>query len=59
MINAKEGKMESCTRIQGGNGRLALGKDEVQGIWKEYFEDLYNMDTQEKVLVHMCSFYGV
>ena len=26
--------------------------------WKEYFEDLYNLDTQEQVPVHMCVIYG-
>ena len=30
----------------------------MQRIWKEYFEDLYNTDTQEKVTVHMCGFDG-
>ena len=30
-----------------------------QRIWKEYFEDLYNIDTQEQVEVHMCSFDGI
>ena len=27
-------------------------------IWKEYFEDLYNIDTQKQVAVHMCGFDG-
>ena len=35
--------MESCSRVKDGNGRLAQGKDEVRKIWKEYFEDLYNI----------------
>ena len=34
-------KVESCSRKKDGNGRLALGEDKVQGIWKEYFKDLY------------------
>ena len=46
---ANGGKVESCSRIKDGNGRLAQGKDEVRRIWKEYFEDLYNIDTQEQV----------
>ena len=28
----------------------------MRKIWKEYFEDLYNIDTQEQVAVHMCGF---
>ena len=28
-------------------------------IWKEYFEDLYNIDTQEQVAVNMCGFDGI
>ena len=41
------GKLESCSRIKDGNGWLAQGKDEVQRIWKDYFEGLYNTDIQE------------
>ena len=51
--NAKGGKVESCSRIKDGNGRLAQGEDEVRKILKEYFEDLYNTDTQEEVAIHM------
>ena len=54
--NVKGGKVESCSIIKEGNGRLAQGEDEVRKIWKEYFEDLYNINTQEEVAVHMCSF---
>ena len=39
--------MESSIRIKDGKGRLALGEDEVQRMWKGYFNDLYNIDTQE------------
>ena len=28
-------------------------------IWKEYFEDMYNIDTQDQVTVHMCGFDGI
>ena len=42
--------------MKDGNGRLAQGEDEVQNIWKEYFEDLYNIDTQKQVVVNMCGF---
>ena len=31
----------------------------MQKIWKEYFEDMYNIDTQEEVAVHMCGFDGI
>ena len=37
------GKMDNCRTIKNGNGRLVLGEVEVQRIWKEYFEDLYNI----------------
>ena len=50
--------MKSCMRIKDGNGRLAQGEDEVRRIWNEYFEDLYNIDTQEQVAVYMCDFDG-
>ena len=43
--------MEGYSRIKDGNERLALGEDEVRRICKECFEDLYDIDIQEKVLV--------
>ena len=57
--NAKGGKMESCSRVKDGNSRLAQEEDEERKIWKGYFEDLYNIDTQEKVAVPMCGFDGI
>ena len=51
--------MERCRRIKDGNWRLAQGEDEVQSIWNQYFEDLYNIDTQEQVAAHMCGFDGI
>ena len=54
--NVKGGKVESCSKIKDENGRLAQGEDKVQRIWKEYFEDLYNIDSQEQVAVHMFGF---
>ena len=38
---------------------LAQGEDEVQRIWRKYFEDLHNIDIQEQVPVHMCGFHGI
>ena len=31
----------------------------MRKIWKEYFEDLYDIDTQEDVAIHMCGFDGI
>ena len=28
-------------------------------IWKDHFENLYNIDTQEQVAVHVCGSNGV
>ena len=51
--------MESCRRIKDGNERLAQREDEVRRIWKEYFEDLYDIDNHEQVAVHMCGLDGI
>ena len=40
-------------------GWQAQGEDEVRKVWKVYFEDLYNIDTQEQVAMHMCGFDGI
>ena len=39
--------------------RLALGDDEVQRVWKDYFENLYDTDTQEQVAFYMYSVEGI
>ena len=57
--NAKGGKVKSCSRVKDGNGRLAEGKDEARKMWKEFCEDLYNIDTQGEVAVHICGFDGI
>ena len=31
----------------------------MRKIWREYFEDLYNLDTQEEVAIPMCGFDGI
>ena len=54
--NVKSGKVARCTRIKDRNGRLAQEEDEVGRIWKACFEDLYNIDNQEQMPVHMCGF---
>ena len=41
--------MESCREIRDGNGR----------IWKDYFDDPYNIDTQDHVAVRKCGFDGI
>ena len=41
--NAKGGKVESSSRIKDGNGKFSQGELEVRKVWKEYFEDLYNI----------------
>ena len=47
--SAKGRKVESCSRVKDGNGRLAQGEDKARKIWKKYFEDLHNiyLDNQE------------
>ena len=30
----------------------------MRRIWKEYFEDLFSIETQEQVAVHMCGIDG-
>ena len=44
---ANGGKVENSNRIKDVNGRLVLEEAEVRRIWKEYYEDLCNIDTQE------------
>ena len=46
-------------RIKDRNVRLELGEDGVRRISQDYFEDLYSIDTQEQIAVHVCGFYGV
>ena len=56
---ANGGNVENSNRIKDGNGRLVLEEAEVQRIWKEYYENLYNIDNKEQVAVYMCGFDGV
>ena len=51
--------MKNSNRIKDGNGRLGLEEAEMRRIWKENYEDQFNIDTQEQVAVTLCSFDGV
>ena len=46
-------KVENCNTIKDRTGKLVVAEDNVQKTWREYFEDLYNMDTEEQVSVGM------
>ena len=37
---------------------MALEEAEVRKIWKEYYEDLYNIDSQEQVAVPLRGLNG-
>ena len=37
----------------------AVEEDNVRKTWKEYFQDLYNGDTEKRVLDTICGFEGV
>ena len=49
-------KIENCCKIKDGNGRVAQEELEVRRIEKEYSENLFNIDTQKQVAVHICGF---
>ena len=48
--------MENCSRIKDGNRRQKLEWDMIQRIWKDYFQDLYDINIQEEVAIHMRGF---
>ena len=52
-------KMNNVNGRKDGSAKLALGGVEGRRIWKQYFENLYSIDTQEHVAVHICGFEGV
>ena len=42
---ANGGKVENSNRIKDRNGWMALEEGELRRIWKEYYEDMYNIDS--------------
>ena len=59
LSKVKRGKMESCSKIKDGNGRLPMEEDELRRVWKDHLDDIFNIDTQEQVAVHMCGFDSI
>ena len=53
MSKANGGKMENSNRVKDGNRKLALEEAEVHKILKDYYEDLYDIDTQEQAAVNL------
>ena len=44
--------------MKDGVTRMAIWENDVREIWKEYFENLFNMDGEEQMAVNMCGFEG-
>ena len=38
---------------KGWKGEVGTGGGKIRKIWKEHFEDLFNIDAQEQVAVHV------
>ena len=58
LSKANGGKVENSNRIKDINGVLDLEVAEARRIWKEYYENLYNIDTQEQDAVHCVTLIG-
>ena len=43
------GKVENSNRIKDGYERLTLEEPEVRRIWKEYYENLYNIELRNRL----------
>ena len=45
-------------KLRGGNNvkKCSGIKNDVQGTWEKYFEDLYEEDTEEWAIFNMCGF---
>ena len=51
--------MKSFSRIKNGKWRLPFDLDKVRRIWKDYFEEIYDANTKERVTVHMYGSDGI
>ena len=51
-----DGNVENCNIIKDRTESLAVGEIDVRKIQNEYFEDMYNVDTEEWNLVNICGF---
>ena len=51
-------KVERCSWIKEGSGKLVVRENEVQRTRKYYFVDLCDGDTEEQLIILMCGFVG-
>ena len=49
----KLNQVENCNKTKDTAERLVMEEDGVQETREEYFEDLYNIDTEEWVTTNM------
>ena len=56
VAKVNEGNVENFGRVKEGIRKRKKSKD---WTWKDYFQALYNMSTQEQVVIHMCGSGGV
>ena len=56
-VSGKQFWKEVCKLRGGNNVKKCSGiKNDVQGTWEKYFEDLYEEDTEEWAIFNMCGF---
>ena len=51
--------LKELSKVKDGNERLVMGQDGVRRRRKEHFNDLYDIDNQEQVAIHMRCFDGI
>ena len=56
---ARNSERNSCVSVKDGSGRALSGEEEVKKRWKEYFEQLYNVDIGARAKVNLFGFEGV
>ena len=49
----KDGKVENCSKMKDRCGMLAVRKDDVRENLRENYEDLFDVDTKELVVVNI------
>src|SRR5678815_963144 len=45
-------------RIMNRDAAFVTDEMNVRGVWKEHFENLYNIDSNEEEIVNVCGFDG-
>ena len=58
VLKGNDRRVKNCIKIKDRTRKFTVEEHDVWKTWKEYFEDQYDVKTEEQAVTNMWGFYG-